>query len=342
MHDMYGNGAAEHAALGDTLAAELADVLGYRTPPRVRFLARGEYSLNHVFERDGRTLVARLVTGSQIGLGLPEQVQYEAHALDLLAPSERTPRLQLSVPEPRAAPYPYLVIDFLPGRPVDYRTDLEAAARCVAAIHRLGVPANHRLQVHADAARSLLDEAAELAAPYLAWKQSPAASTVALRRLFEVAEMSADAVSTDAFDLAIVNTDLNSHNFVVHAGRARLLDWERARIAPAAQDLAHFLLPTTTLWRADSATRLTAADEALFIATYVAERPELDAVCFRNQLAALKAAVALRAVAWCAWALHATATGNRALGNAETLERGKSYLEPEFLDELVYVTVRVR
>jgi thiamine kinase-like enzyme len=213
--------------------------------------------------------------------------------------------------------------------------DLEAAARCVAATHRLGVPADHRLQVHAAAARSLLDEAAELAAPYLAWSDAPATSVVALRRAFELAEASADAVAPGAFELAIVNTDLNSHNFVVNDGRAWLLDWERARIAPAAQDLAHFLLPTTTLWRADSAKRLKPADEARFVTTYLAERPELDAEGFRRQLAALKAAVALRAVAWCAWALHATATGNRALSNQETLERCHMYLDAAFLRHLL-------
>ena len=335
MHDAHGACREEHEALGDTLAAELTDVLRLPASPEVRFLARGEYSLNYFFKHGSRQLVARLVTGSQIGLGLPEQVRYETRALELLAPSERTPRVQMAVPEPQAAPYPYLVIDFLPGRPLVYRTDLKAAACCIAAIHRLGVPADHRLQVHAAAARSLLDEAAELAAPYIAWEHAPASSILALRRLFEVAEASDHAVAPDTFDLAIVNTDLNSHNFVVSDGHARLLDWERARVAPAAQDLAHFLLPTTTLWRSDSATRLTPADEARFVATYLAERPELDAERFRAQLAALKTAVALRAVAWCAWALHATAAGSRALNNQETLERCYTYLDAEFLRHLL-------
>ena len=335
MHDAHGARSEEHEALGDTLAAELTDVLRLPALPEVRFLARGEYSLNYVFEHGSRALVARLVTGSQIGLGLPEQVRYETHALELLAPSERTPRVHLAVPEPQATPYPYLIIDYLPGRPLDYRTDLEAAACCVAAIHRLGVPADHRLQVHAAAARSLLDEAAELAAPYLDWERAPAASIAALRCMFELAEASADAVAPGAFDLAIVNTDLNSHNFVVSDTRVWLLDWERARIAPAAQDLAHFLLPTTTLWRADSATRLTPADESLFVATYLSERPELNPERFRKQLAALKAAVALRAVAWCAWALHATATNNRSISNPETLECCRMYLEAAFLAELL-------
>src|SRR5688572_22708412 len=100
-------------------------------PPR--FLARGEYSLNYLIKGVDGEAVVRLVTGSQLGLGLSEQARYEARALELLAASGRTPRLLAVAPEPAGLPYPFLVESYLPGRSLDYATDLGAAAECVAA-----------------------------------------------------------------------------------------------------------------------------------------------------------------------------------------------------------------
>ena len=48
-------------------------------------------------------------------------------------------------PNPRNLPYPLIPEEYLPGRPLDYATDVPAAARCVAAVHSLGVPQEHRL-----------------------------------------------------------------------------------------------------------------------------------------------------------------------------------------------------
>ena len=152
---------------GDVLAA-----LGivYPTDGRLpRFLAQGEYSLNYLVISLGGEVVVRLVTGSQIGLELPEQARYEARALELLAASGRTPRLLAVAPEPAGLPYPFLVESYLPGRPLDYATDLVPAAECVAAIHSLPVPDGHGLQAHSAPGPSILAESREWAAPYLSW-----------------------------------------------------------------------------------------------------------------------------------------------------------------------------
>jgi hypothetical protein len=65
----------------------------------VGFLARGEYSLNYLV-RGEPDLVARLVTGTQMGLPPEEQASYEHHALELLAPSGVTPKPYLVDPNP--------------------------------------------------------------------------------------------------------------------------------------------------------------------------------------------------------------------------------------------------
>ena len=306
----------------------------------VGFLARGEYSLNYLVRGDP-DLVARLVTGTQMGLPLREQAPYEYHALELLAPSGVTPRPHHVDPDPEGLPYPLILEEYLPGRPLDYATDLPAAARCVAAVHALGVPEGHRLQVHPDPAPAILEESRGLAEPYLSWDGADGESKTALRRGFARIESFLESFleRRDLFaggGLTIVNYDLNTHNFVVGEadGAAKLLDWEKARIAPRTQDLAHFLLPTTTLWRDASAALLTEGQEEEFVEAYLERNPVEDEAPFREKLEAMKTIVSLRAVSWCAWALRETARGGRPIANEETLNRSRRYLEPGFLEGL--------
>ena len=112
------------------------------------------------------------------------------------------------------------------------------------------------------------------------------------------------------------------------------MDWEKARIAPRTQDIAYFLLPTTTLWRDATATRLTSEQEAEFVNTYLAYSNVGSIGRFLTQLAAMRLIVSLRAVSWCAWALQEIARGGRTITNEETLNKSRTYLEPEFLREL--------
>ncbi len=319
------------------LLRELETVLPLAKDPRVRFLARGEYSLNYVVDGADGVAVVRLVTGSQIGLALPEQVRYEARALALLASSGRTPRLLAVSPEPAGLPYPFLVETYLPGGPLDYARDLDGAAACLAAIHAVPVPDDHGLQEYPKPGPSIVVESREWAMPYLAWDDAPPASRVALERAFEVveADLSRAASVFAELDLVLVNYDVNTHNFIVAAdGLVSLVDWEKARVAPAVQDLAHFLLPTTTLWRSATATRLTLDQERRFIDAYLAARPCTDRETFMAQLVQMRRLIALRAVSWCSWAVQAAAGGERAISNTETLDRSRMYLEPPFLADL--------
>lgn len=300
------------------------------------FLAQGEYTLNYLASLVGRDVVARLVTGSQMGLSLPEQANYEARALEVLEASGHTPQLLAADPEPVGLPYPLLVISYLPGRPLDYRQDLEAAARCVATIHSVPVPEDHQLQEHPDPVSSIPEEADALLAPYFDWDDADPATGQALRDLRDrvLDKFEEDRSAFDDPDLAIINTDLNTHNFVVDDGYVWLLDWEKARIGPTVQDLAHFLLPTTTLWREETSTRLTSDDERRFLRAYLEARSDLDPERYVIQIQAMLGLATLRAIAWCAWSVQAAAHGDRAIINQETQDRSRMYLQPDFLDTL--------
>ena len=327
------NDVAGTAELGEKLRRYLSRRLEEPSAAEaVSFLARGEYSLNFLVQ-DGS--VARLVTGSQMGLPLTEQAVYEYGALGILAPSGVTPKPYFVDPEPAGLSYPLILEEYLPGRPLDYATDLSAAARCVAAIHALRVPQNHYLQVHPDPAPAILEESRGLAEPYFQWEEASKESKDALRAGFRrIEEFLAEKDLFTGDDLAIVNYDLNTHNFVVENGEAKLLDWEKARIAPRTQDLAHFLLPTTTLWRDDTATLLSGEQEQEFIEEYLRYAPVPDPERFRIQLEAMRTIVSLRAVSWCAWALQETARSVRPIANEETLNKSRQYLQPKFLTRL--------
>jgi aminoglycoside phosphotransferase (APT) family kinase protein len=317
------------------VARELRERFPHHEPAATQFLAAGEYTLNFRVRLDDQDAVLRLVTGSQMGLDPAAQVEYEAHALELLESSGRTPRLLAVEPRPASLPYPYLLIGYLPGRPLDYRSDLTAAAHCAAAIHRLGVPARHALQNHGSPFEPVLREVEQLLS-------GPPTTSAARRPPYEAVLAFADRararVSTEsgalAVDPAVINTDLNTHNFIVHDGRAWLLDWEKARIGPSTLDLAHFLLPTTTLWRDASATRLTPDEQSAFLDAYLAARPELDRKAYSEAVRATRRLAALRAIAWCAWALRAAERGQRAIQHEETLAKCRMFTSPDFLDGL--------
>ncbi len=250
-----------------------------------------------------------------MGLPLEEQAPCEHHALGLLAPSGITPRPRHVDPNPRNLPYPLIPEEYLPGRPLNYATDVPAAARCVAALHPLGVPQEHRLQTHPDPAPAILEESCGLAEPYLNWDDAPQGSKAALLEGFGRVEgflERRDLFTGD--DLAIVNYDLNTHNFVVDDGQATRLG-EGAHRAPPNQKLAHFLVPNTTLWRDDTATLLSEEQEQEFVEAYLIRSPVEDLRRFREQLEAMKTIVSLRAVSWCAWALQETARAGRPIAN---------------------------
>ena len=139
-----------------------------------------------------------------------------------------TPKPHIVDPDPEGLPYPLILEEFLPGRPLDYSTDLVPAARCIARIHEIGVPVEHTLQVHPDPAPAILEESRGLAAPYLEWDEAVKGSKAGLRKGFRKIEgfLERKGLFTRD-DLAIVNYDLNTHNFVVSdAGTAKLLDRE--------------------------------------------------------------------------------------------------------------------
>ena len=81
----------------------------------------------------GQKLVLRINFGSQ--MHLKDQILYEYRALKLLENSGRTPKAIYADGSCKYLPYGVMVMEFLPGHSLDYKTELFSAAGCLADIH---------------------------------------------------------------------------------------------------------------------------------------------------------------------------------------------------------------
>lgn len=300
-------------------------------------LGQGEYNVNYSFTHPetGQRLVLRINTGSQ--MRLEHQIRYEFSALQLLYPSGRTPRALFcdeSIPH-----YGVMVMEWLPGRALRYKTDLPAAAEILADIHSLPCPVGGTLLAPDFPALSIYEECQAMAERYLTWDQAEPKTCRLLETLLEeIGRLPFKEES--AAPRCIVNTELNSGNFLINDGaRGYLVDWEKPLLSEAAQDIAHFLAPTTTFWKTD--TILTAEEIAGFLRRYSqATAGRLDSKALRQRLPLFFTVTCLRGVTWCAMAIREYSEPGRALTNPDTLRKIQDYLTEDFLRYLLEAYVR--
>ena len=296
-------------------------------------LGQGEYNLNYAFTHPvtGRKLVLRINTGSQ--MHLDDQIGYEYGALQALAPSGRTPKPLYCWTEQKM-----LVMEWLPGRALQYETDLPIAAQILADIHSTPVPADCGLLRPDYPARAIYEECLQMVQHYLDWEEADPEVTGLLRQLVvEIGKLPLTADS-DA-PLCMVNTELNSGNFLIDGGNSHLVDWEKPLLSEPAQDLGHFLAPTTTFWKTDVI--LTPQQVKAFAETYVAAvNGRMDCSTLAKRLPLYFTVTCLRGVTWCAMAYREYCQPGRQLRNEDTFRKLKAYLEPAFLRNILENYVR--
>ena len=297
----------------------------------LQLLGQGEYNSNYIFchPRTGEKLVLRLNRGSQ--MHLPDQIGYEFSALRALETSGRTPRALACYPEQNC-----LVMEYLPGRALRYETDLEIAAEIFADIHAL--PAGDLLEP-ANPLEAILEECREMVAHYYEWDRAEPTVVRLLETLEK--EISARDLSAPAgLRKCMVNTEVNSGNFLINPGaRSYLVDWEKPLISEPAQDLGHFLVPTTTFWKTDVI--LQPEQIRHFVRCYeraVAGRFETESL--QERLPLYFTVTCLRGVTWCAMAYREYCQPGRAITNADTFRKIQEYLKPDFLENILKNYVR--
>jgi aminoglycoside phosphotransferase (APT) family kinase protein len=312
------------------------NALDLHGPFALSYLAAGEYNINYLLAADdGRKLVVRVNTGSQIGQAGGAQIAYEAAALRLLAGHAIAPTLYYVDDTLSRLPYGLLVMEYLAGEPLDYNdsAQIAAAATTLARLHQVRATDTAFAFIKR---RTLVDDLAE-GQSWLASYLHDERAAEPLRRRFAAALRGAERSAVrDAgrfpTPFALVHTDVQAHNWLAdntaNGPICRLVDWERPLIDDPTYDLVHFVLPTTTRWKCG--VDLAAAQQEAFLAAYVAARPDLDPADLRERFALRYRFILLRALSWCAgaWLDYRS----RPLPNLDTLAKIEEYLRPEALD----------
>lgn len=301
-------------------------------------LAWGEYNLNYLLssKNDNIQLVFRVNIGTQIERD--DQIVYEYRALKLLEPSGVTP-IPYFVDDSRSFfDQGILIMQYLPGEPLDYTRDLHDAAKLFARTHQVDISESENHLIREDMPLSLIyEECAKLLKVYF---ESDLADPDIRDYLQDVrVRMNQDRVKERYYQddpwSCIVNTEVNSGNFIINRERRtiHLVDWEMPRWGDPSQDLSHFCAPLTTLWK--TSYRMTDTDKREFLNTYKSHitdphlRDTLDErVRLRDPF------VYLRGISWSAmgWvAYQTTYAGVRNEGTWATLQR---YMQIDFIRSL--------
>lgn len=312
-------------------------------------LAQGEYNRNYVFTHpvSRKKLVFRVNCGSQMHLS--NQIQYEYDALKLLEHSGRTPRPLYVDGSLKKLPHGIMVMEFLPGHELNYRRELSFAAGCLADIHSVPVGENTHLIRPADPLRAILEECEEMGKVYMDSELGDERTKKKIRGLLDrgwdlwKAEMSRAEASVPGKTgkeryggyKCCINTELNSTNFLINGeGKGNyLIDWEKPIYGDPAQDLGHFLAPTTTFWKTDVI--LTPEETEDFISLYLrAVDGRFDTAGLRERTRTFIRITCLRGVTWCAMAWVQYQQPDKLLFNQSTFHKLKAYLDDGFLDRI--------
>ncbi|WP_372682867.1 aminoglycoside phosphotransferase family protein [Desulfosarcina sp.] len=291
-------------------------------PFSVSFLAAGEYNANYLVKGKKNHCVFRINQGSQLGLG-QNQIAYEYKVLEALAESGVTPRPIFCHPHPEPLGGGALLMTYLPGKALIYQRDLERAAHIFGRVHSALVPEG--LVVQADPLMDIARESERLLNRFPDHPLKKECNQIQgyYDNIVELADQTRTLFVGE--DLCLVNTEVNSGNFLISDAGAFLVDWEKAVKSYRYQDLGHFMVPTTTLWKSD--TILTPKEKRAFLAAYHQEaclEMSMDELVLKTQV--MEKAILLRALAWCFMAWYEYTQTDRPLRNADTFTKIRQYL----------------
>lgn len=299
-------------------------------------LAQGEYNLNYLLSAGNLRLVLRVNIGTQIAR--EDQIVYEFRALKLLEHSGVTPTPHFVDDSRRLLDRGLLIMDFLPGEPLDYRRDARAAAGLLARVHQTEVREAVNHLIRETAPLSLIyEECAGLLQTYFESDLADPAIRDYLRDLIHWANAArADEryYQADPWP-CIVNTEVNSGNFIVNrsTGTIHLVDWEMPRWGDPSQDLAHFCSPLTTLWK--TSYRMDAVDKRQFLDAYCRgiRDPHLKAT-LTDRIRVREPFVYLRGISWSAMGWAAYQSEYAGVKNPDTWAKLQQYMNLEFIRSL--------
>ena len=280
-------------------------------------LGNGEYNLNYRLENK----VIRINLASQIGLG-DQQLKYEYDVLKTLENSEVTPKPYDYYEKGKYLPKSFMTMEYIEGRPLDYKKDMDIAAKLLSSVHNLN--ANFNNFIWSDKPfLAMYEEFETMFSHYQSYENKDLKVETKISNFLDIAKNS--GLDADIENPCIINTELNNRNFII-GEKSVIIDWEKPIIGECEQDLAHFLVPTTTNWKTDV---ILNEDEMLaFLKTYEKYR-QVNYDKFYKYLMFNS----LRGITWCSMAKVEYEKG-RFLSNDDTLAKINKFLSLEFLNML--------
>lgn len=292
-------------------------------------LGRGEYNINYIFDSKtyNKQLVLRIATDSQ--MNLENQIRYEYDALKLLDKTGKTPKPIYCDDRKELIPYGFLVMEYLPGKHLNYKRDLKLAAEALANIHNAPIPKTNNLLKPKNPIKAIYEECLRMFEKYKLSKHMD----IDIKNDIEcLLEKGRNIKTVDIGKRTIINTELNSGNFLIN-GKGKnnyIVDWEKPICGFPAQDLGHFLAPTTTFWKTNI---ILSGEEILsFIKEYCKNSDQYrDEEELRNSVRDYISMNCLRGITWCAMAYAEYQNPNKLISNDYAYQKIKSYLSMEFL-----------
>lgn len=295
----------------------IEDIANFITNHKCKFLAMGEYNANFSFQNGKKTEILRIKKGSQINNNEPSK--YEFEALKFLEPLGITPKVFKLFDKSPFLPYGGFTMEFLEGRSLEYEKDLLIAAKLLSKLHLLDTT-NTPLLVAKKPFFEMYEECLKFSKFY---ENSQFKSSEILKMLEFFKEHLSENLSDEISSKSVINTELNSSNFII-GKNSFIIDWEKPLIGDNEQDLAHFLVPTTTLFKSENT--LTKAQIYEFLNEY-SKLKSFDEKLLKRYLKA----TCFRGFSWCAFAYAKAKISNT---KSPAYEKIKMYLSSEFMTKL--------
>ncbi|WP_419725003.1 phosphotransferase family protein [Terrisporobacter petrolearius] len=298
-----------------------------------QLLAQGEYNINYLFTHPVTkdSLILRVNTASQMNLS--NQIEYEYKSLLQLKESNRTPIPIYVDGSKKHLDYGVLVMNFLQGVPLDYRKDLYIAANCLGDIHSVELEENSHLLCPKNPLQAIIDECEIMIQTYYNSDLGDEEKKKQIKRMLSLGQRMIKGTEEYNGRRCIINTELNSSNFLINGENSNnyIIDWEKPILGEPAQDLGHFLAPTTTFWKTDVI--LSQEEIGKFTEEYIkVVGNNFNTNNIANRLNLYIPITCLRGITWCAMAWVQYKDPDKLIRNEFTAKKLDDYLSKDFLD----------
>ncbi|MEK9661503.1 MAG: phosphotransferase [Alphaproteobacteria bacterium] len=285
---------------------------GTRWPVAVADIAALETTgLAHDHFRLGETgLLARVPRQSQLALDPDANLAYQAACFTRAGAGGHAPRLDGVLEPGPDLPMGALLVERIDGEPLPLPGGLPALAGALAALHGLPLPADGAQGPLMAPADPLADTLSEIAAQAVFLDAAGLDPDAARQIDIELSAARAQAAVAGRPPVTLIAFDAHPGNFLLTgAGRAVLVDLEKARYGLPGLDLAHATLYTSTTWDVATRAELDHDQVAGVYTAWLDAVPAPLAAATRPWLLALRRVMWLWSVSWCAkWRVQSRAT----------------------------------